>query len=237
MRLSILILLTSSLTFVFNSNLRNEEDIYNVPSILDNIVPIYKSLIQQMLKEKINMEKELPINIAKDLSTEYFKQIESVSKIKYYLNKELKDFNLILDDILLSMNIPDIFASNIFNSKIPDHPEIFYNGNSISYNLINTASNDNNIISYGSLFITKNENKYNFIFCYGYGDFNRIFNGYNAFKLGQKEYYELDCGASTSSKYFPNSIEENYLMHFMNLIGLKVLGNKYLIDLPYPDFN
>ena len=87
------------------------------------------------------------------------------------------------------------------------------------------------------MFITKNENKYNFIFCYGYGDFNRIFNGYNSFKLGQKEYYELDCGASTSSKYFPNSIEDNYLMHFVNLVGLKVLGNKYLIDLPYPYFN
>ena len=63
-----------------------------------------------MLKEKINMEKELPINIAKDLSTEYYKQIESISKIKYNLNKELKDFNLIFDDILLSMNIPDIFT-------------------------------------------------------------------------------------------------------------------------------
>ena len=238
MRILVLsIIIISFLNFAFCSNLRKEEDIINSDSIFENIIPIYNSLFQIMLKEKIEMEKDLPINIAQDLTTNYFKKVESTSKIKYYLNKEISDFDSIANDIKISMNIPDIFSSQIFKYKIPDHPEKFYNGNSVSFNIINTAINDKNIISYGSLYISKNEDKYDFIFCYGYGDFNRIFKGYNAFDLGGKQYHEFQSGTLTSSQYFPNSIEEYYLMHFMDLIGLKVIGNKYNIDLPYPDFN
>ena len=239
MRKLVSIILISFLALVLNSNLRKEkeENIINLPSILKNIIPIYNSLYKNMLKEQVQIEKELPINLIKDLTTDYFKKVESTSKIKYYLDKDLKDFDSIVDDILISMNIPDFFASQIFKYKIIDHPEIFYNDNSISFNLINTVNDDNNKISYGSLYINKNEDKYNFIFCYGFGDFNRIFNGYNAFNLGEKEYHESHNGAVTSSKYFPYLNEADYLMHFMNLVGLKVLGNKYNIEIPYPEFN
>ena len=172
-----------------------------------------------------------------DLDTEYFKNVESTSKIKFYQDKELKDFHSIAEDILTSMKIPDFFASQIFKYKIVDNPQIFYNGNSVSFNLINTASDDKSKIVYGSLYVTKKEDKYNFIFCYGFGNFNRIFNGFNAFNLGKTNYHESMSGAVTSSIYFPNSIEESYLMHFMDLVGLKVLGNNFSIDLPYPNFN
>ena len=232
-----IIILITFLTFILASNLRKEGDIINSTPILENIVSIYNSLYQKILKEKIEIEKDLPINILKDLTTDYFKKVESSSKIKFYLNKDSTDFDSILDDIILSMKIPDTFASQIFKYKIPEHPEAFYKSNSINFNLLSTANDDNNIISYGSLYIIKNGDKYSFILCYGFGEFNRIFNGYNSFDLGRREYHESHHGAATSSKYFPNSIEEYYLMHFMNLVGLKVLGNKYNIDLPYLDFN
>ena len=106
----------------------------------------------------------MPLNLVKDLNTDYFKKVLSTSKIKYYLNIDLKDFVPIVDDILISMKIRDFFASQIFKYKIANHPEIFYNGNSVSFNLINTVRDDINQISYGSLYINKNENKYSLIF-------------------------------------------------------------------------
>ena len=58
MRVSILILLLSLITFSLETNLRKKEDKSNLPSILDYITPIYESLFQQMLKEKVNMKKK-----------------------------------------------------------------------------------------------------------------------------------------------------------------------------------
>ena len=231
------IILISLLSLSHNTNLRKEEYKIDEKSILENLIPIYNSLYHQMLEEQVQIKKELPKNLLKDLDTEYFKSVESTSKIKFYQDKELKDFHSIVEDILTSMKIPDFFASQIFKYKIVDNPQIFYNGNSVSFNLINSASDDKNKIAYGSLYVTKKEDKYNFIFCYGFGNFNRIFNGFNAFNLGKTNYHESMSGAVTSSIYFPNSIEESYLMHFMDLVGLKVLGNNFSIDLPYPDFN
>ena len=190
----------SLLSLSHNTNLRKEEYKIDEKSILENLIPIYNSLYHQMLEEQVQIKKELPKNLLKDLDTEYFKSVESTSKIKFYQDKELKDFHSIVEDILTSMKIPDKIA-------------------------------------YGSLYVTKKEDKYNFIFCYGFGNFNRIFNGFNAFNLGETNYHESMSGAVTSSIYFPNSIEESYLMHFMDLVGLKVLGNNFSIDLPYPDFN
>ena len=121
------IILISLLSLSHNTNLRKEEYKIDEKS-LENLIPIYNSLYHQMLEEQVQIKKELPKNLLKDLDTEYFKNVESTSKIKFYQDKELKDFHSIAEDILTSMKIPDFFASQIFKYKIVDNPQIFYNG-------------------------------------------------------------------------------------------------------------
>ena len=77
------IILISLLSLSHNTNLRKEEYKIDEKSILENLIPIYNSLYQQMLEEQVQIKKKLPKNLLKDLDTEYFKSVESTSKIKF----------------------------------------------------------------------------------------------------------------------------------------------------------
>ena len=77
------LILISLLSLSHNTNLRKEEYKIDEKSILENLIPIYNSLYQQMLEEQVQIKKELPKNLLKDLDTEYFKSVESTSKIKF----------------------------------------------------------------------------------------------------------------------------------------------------------
>ena len=77
------IILISLLSLSHNTNLRKEEYKIDEKSILENLIPIYNSLYRQMLEEQVQIKKELPKNLLKDLDTEYFKSVESTSKIKF----------------------------------------------------------------------------------------------------------------------------------------------------------
>ena len=109
----------------------------------------------------------------------------------------------------------------------------------MNFNIITTVRKDENTISFASLYADKNNDKFDFIFCFGFGDFNKNFNGENIVDLGvnQNTYKEISQTYTSSSSDFQDSNDENYLIHFMNLIGFKILGNKYNLDLPYPEFN
>ena len=74
---------------------------------------------------------------------------------------------------------------------------------------------DQNSISFRSLYIIKNNDKYNFIFCHGFGDFTKIFNGKNIvfLDIDQNKYNEISQ-AYTSSLNFPYSSDENYFNSF-----------------------
>ena len=131
------------------------------------------------------------------------------------------------------------YLRDIFYNKISLHDEYFNNKKWMNFNIITTVRDDENTISFASLYVDKNNDKFDFIFCFGFGDFNKNFNGENIVDLGvnQNTYKEISQTYTSSSSDFPDSNDENYLIHFMNLIGFKILGNKYNLDLPYPEFN
>ena len=69
------------------------------------------------------------------------------------------------------------------------------------------------------------------------GSFKANFGGNNVVFLGKKgdyKYRETQRSTTSSSNDF-ESYDIDYLIRFMNLVGFKVIGNKYGIQLPYPE--
>ena len=233
--LFLLYLILSSFSLIKSSNLRkNEEIIPDLNILLAGLPTSYSILQKELISQKPSISKVL------DLS--YFKTLESNSNIKYYLNKELKDFDSIIKDIIKTIdtsNPQNGFVLDIFRNKIAEHPEYFNYNKWVNFNIITTVRNEENTISFGSLFTSFNEGKFNFIFCYGYGDFKADFGGKNVVFLGMEgdyRYKEIQRSASYSSKDF-NGDDPDYIIMFMNLVGFKVIGNTYGIQLPYPEID
>jgi len=233
--LFLLFLIISSFSLIKSSNLRkNEEIIPDLNILLAGLPTSYSILQKELISQKPSISKVL------DLS--YFKTLESNSNIKYYLNKELKDFDSIIRDIIKTIdtsNPQNGFVLDIFRNKIAEHPEYFNYNKWVNFNIITTVRNEENTISFGSLFTSFNEGKFNFIFCYGYGDFKADFGGKNVVFLGMEgdyRYKEIQRSASYSSKDFKGD-DPDYIIMFMNLVGFKVIGNVYGIQLPYPEID
>ena len=233
--LFLLYLILSSFSLIKSSNLRkNEETIPDLNILLAGLPTSYSILQKELISQKPSISKEL------DLS--YFKALESFSNIKYYLNKELKDFDSIIKDIIKTIdtsNPQNGIVLDIFRNKIAVHPEYFNFNKWVNFNIITTVRNEKDTISFGSIFTSFNEGKFNFIFCYGYGDFKANFGGNNVVFLGKEgnyRYRETQRSTTCSSNDF-ESYDEDYLIRFMNLVGFKVIGNKYGIQLPYPEIN
>ena len=233
--LFLLYLILSSFSLIKSSNLRkNEEIIPDLNILLAGLPTSYSILQKELISQKPSISKEL------DLS--YFKTLESNSNIKYYLNKELKDFDSIIKDIIKTIdtsNPQNGIVLDIFRNKIAVHPEYFNFNKWVNFNIITTVRNEKDTISFGSLFTSFNEGKFNFIFCYGYGDFKADFGGKNVVFLGMEgdyRYREIQRSASYSSKDF-NGDDPDYIIMFMNLVGFKVIGNTYGIQLPYPEID
>ena len=233
--LFLLYLILSSFSLIKSSNLRKNEEIIPDLNILLKGLPISYSILQkELISQKTSISKEL------DLS--YFKTLESNSNIKYYLNKKLKDFDSIIKDIIKTIdtsNPQNGIVLDIFRNKIAVHPEYFNFNKWVNFNIITTVRNEKDTISFGSIFTSFNEGKFNFIFCYGYGDFKANFGGNNVVFLGKEgnyRYRETQRSTTYSSNDF-ESYDEDYLIRFMNLVGFKVIGNKYGIQLPYPEIN
>ena len=233
--LFLLFLIISSFSLIKSSNLRkNEEIIPDLNILLAGLPTSYSILQKELISQKPSISKEL------DLS--YFKTLESNCNIKYYLNKELKDFDSIIKDIIKTIdtsNPQNGIVLDIFRNKIAVHPEYFNFNKWVNFNIITTVRNEKDTISFGSIFTSFNEGKFNFIFCYGYGDFKANFGGNNVVFLGKEgnyRYRETQRSTTYSSNDF-ESYDEDYLIRFMNLVGFKVIGNKYGIQLPYPEIN
>ena len=233
--LFLLFLIISSFSLIKSSNLRkNEEIIPDLNILLAGLPTSYSILQKELISQKPSISKEL------DLS--YFKALESFSNIKYYLNKELKDFDSIIKDIIKTIdtsNPQNGIVLDIFRNKIAVHPEYFNFNKWVNFNIITTVRNEKDTISFGSIFTSFNEGKFNFIFCYGYGDFKANFGGNNVVFLGKEgnyRYRETQRSTTYSSNDF-ESYDEDYLIRFMNSVGFKVIGNKYGIQLPYPEIN
>ena len=228
-------LIISSFSLIKSSNLRKNDEIIPDINILLEGLPISYSILQNdLISQKPSIPKEL------DLS--YFKTLESNSNIKYYLNKELKDFDSIIKDIIETIdtsNPQNGYVLDLFKNKIADHPEYFNFNKWVNFNIFTTVRNEKDTISFGSLFVSLNEGKFNFIFCYGYGNFKANFSGNDVVFLGKEgdyRYRETQRTTTYSLNDF-DSYEEDYIIRFMNLVAFKVLGNIYGIQLPYPEID
>ena len=233
--LFLLYLILSSFSLIKSSNLRkNEEIIPDLNILLAGLPTSYSILQKELISQKTSISKEL------DLS--YFKTLESNSNIKYYLNKELKDFDSIIKDIIETIdtsNPQNGYVLDLFKNKIADHPEYFNFNKWVNFNIFTTVRNEKDTISFGSLFVSLNGGKFNFIFCYGYGNFKANFSGNNVVFLGKEgdyRYRETQRTTTYSLNDF-DSYEEDYIIRFMNLVAFKVLGNIYGIQLPYPEID
>ena len=228
--------LTSSFILIKSSNLRKSDEI-TIPDIdiLLTGLPTSYSILQKELKSQ-----KCPLK--KELSIPFIKELESNSNIKYYLNKEPKDFDSIIKDIIISMGISNpqhAYVIDIFKDKISEDKEYFHTNKWVNFNIITTVRNEEDTISFGSVFSTLNEGKFNFIFCYGYTNFKAEFNANNLVFLGSKGDFRyiatLKCSNYLSKEL--NFHDATYLVDFMNLVGFKVFGNKYNLELPYPNLD
>ena len=164
------------------------------------------------------------------------------SNIKYYLNKEIKDFDSIIKAIIKSMGIANpqhAYVIDIFNDKISEDKEYFHPNEWVNFNIITTIWNEEGTIVKGSIFVSLNEGKFNFIFCYSYGNFKAGFSGNNVAFLGTTLdwRYIATLKLSTYSNKDMNFHDATYIIDFMNLVGFKIFGNKYGLQLPYPELN
>ena len=134
-------------------------------------------------------------------------------------------------------NVREAYINDAFDSLIPRFKKNNDLKEWMNFNVITTVRNQQNSIAYGSLFVIFKDEKYQIIFCYGYGDFKIVYNAQNAVFLGSENSYKY-IATSVSSSYFSKDLEyfnSQYLVLFMNLVAFKVFGNKYNMELPYPD--
>ena len=227
-----LFLMTSPFSFIKATHLRQvEEEVANLNSLLAGLPTSY-DVLRKKLESKV-------ASIKDTLSLSYFKSLEANSKVKYYLNKETKDFEAIIKDIIDSMGISNpnhAYLHNIFEYQIPESEQYANFNTWMNYNIITTVRNDKNSIAYGSLFVTKKDEKYHFIFFYGAGDFKVNYNGMNVISLGKDGDYKYAQTFESNSFNWDDldDNDSNYIIMYMNLEGFKVLGNKYDIPLAYP---
>ena len=229
-------LLIYQLSIIKTTNLRkNDEEIIPDIDILISGLPKSYSLLQKELKSQKCL-------ISKELSLSFVKQLEANSNIKFYLNKKPKDFDWIIKDVIKLMGISNpkhAYVLDIFQDKISEEKEYFHSNKWVNLNIITTVRNEQGTISFGSLFVSLKEGNFYFIFCYGYGDFKPSFNGNNVVFLGMKDDYRY-IATSKSSSYLSKDLDHHdagYLIDFINLVGFKVFGNKYGLELPYPEIN
>ena len=231
-----LLLASASFILIKSSNLRKSDEIIipDIDILLTGLPTSYSILQKELKSQKCPLKKEL--------STTFIKSLESNSNIKYYLNKELKDFDSIIKDIIKTMGISNpqhAYVIDIFKDKISEDKEYFHTNKWVNFNIITTVRNEEGTISFGSVFSTLNEGKFNFIFCYGYTNFKAEFNANNLVFLGSKGDFRyiatLKCSNYLSKEL--NFHDATYLVDFMNLVGFKVFGNKYNLELPYPNLD
>lgn len=227
----LLIILFSSFFSINSSNLRKVAEFPESSSLFECFPIVYESLQKELKSQRTTMKSSF--NLA------FFKNLESTGNIKYYLNKEEKDFDSIIQDISALMGVSDskrASVNDLFESLILRYKKNKDLDNWMNFNIITTVRKEKNSIAYGSLFALFKDGKYYFIFCYGYGNFNIEYNAQNAVLLGDKPNYRY-LATSVTATYYSKDLEyfnSQYLVLFMNLVGFKVFGNKNNMDLPEP---
>ena len=226
------IFIFSSFSFIESLNLRKVDAIPELSSLLNGFNISYQCLQKELKSHRSTIKNTLNLN--------FFKSLESTGKVKTYFYKEEKDFDSITKDIGALMGVSDIkeaYVNNLFWDLIPRYKKNNDLKDWMNFNIITTVRNDKDSISYGSLFAIFKDGKYHFIFCYGYGDFKIRYIGLSACFLGTENARKY-LATSITSTYYSKELEyfnSEYIVLYMNLVGFKVFGNKYNIELPYPN--
>lgn len=227
-----LFFLFSLLYLIKSSHLRNIEEIPDLEYLLLGLPTSYDILLKEFSAQKRSTVSNL-------FTLSYFKTLVFNSNLNYYLNKEIQDFQSILNDIIILMGIANpkrAFINEIFEEKIIKSKEHYDSNKWMNYNIVTTELNEDKRIAIGSLFVNLNKGKYNFIFCYSSGYFKVPFNGLNIVFLGSEGDWKY-VATAVSSNYLSKDLEfydTNFIMDFLNLVGFKIIGNKYKLQLPYP---
>ena len=175
------IILFSSFSLINSTNLRKVAEIPEIDSLLKGFPINYQSLQKELNAQRCTMKDSF--NLA------FFKSLVSTGNIKHYLNKEEKDFDSLkkeITDLMGVSNAKEAYINGVFETLISRHKKNNDLKEWMNFNIITTARNQKNSIAYGSLFVIFKDEKYQIIFCYGYGDFKIEYNAQNACFLGSE---------------------------------------------------
>ena len=225
----------------YSQDLRKIEEIQN-PQNIEALLKILPSIFDKLTTSFFKSQ----CTYSNKLTYKYFKNIESNTNIKYYLDIKENQIPEVIDDILLLLKISDNHYKNLYKF-IDNFLSSLNDGDNYKdldwLNQIFTSidKDKNDKIPYGNLFVTKKGNKIDIILCFGLIGFNSLplENGY----LDYMEYSKINDGfIGESFVSYINSLDlsergDRAFMTFLRLAGLKSLGNKYGVDIPYPRFN
>ena len=231
---NIIIISLFILSFTQNKNLIEEN---KTPKNIEHLKEILPFLFEEYAKIFFGSQ----CTYSDNLTYNFFRKIESSTKIVYFLDKKENDIPNIIKEILLFFDIKDKNYKNLykfiesFMSQIMD--EEYTDLEWMNQIIASTAKNGE--IKFGNIFAIKKGNKIDIVLCYGDVELNNI-----SFGDGYLDYSEFsninkgNIGETHVSYVNTYGIErgEKTFMTFLRLAGYKALENLYEIDIPYPRF-
>ena len=230
------IIIISLFIFSFTQNKKFTEET-KTPKNIDHLKEILPSLFEEYSKIFFGSQ----CTYLDNLTYNFFRKIESSTKIVFFLDKKENDIPNIIKEILLLFDIKDKNYKNLykfiesFMSQIMD--EEYTDLEWMNQIIASTAKNGE--IKFENIFAIKKGNKIDIILCYGNLELNNI-----SFGEGYLDYSEFsninkgNIGETHVSYVNTYGIDrgDKTFMTFLRLAGYKALGNLYEIDIPYPRF-
>ena len=223
------------LSFTQNKNIIEE---IQTPKNIDTL----KEILPSLFEKYTNIFFGSQCTYSDKLTYNYFRKIESSTKIVYFLDRKENDIPSIIKEILTFLDIKDKNYKNLYKfieSFIDQLKEEDYTDLEWLNQIIASTAKKNGEIVYGNILAIKKGNKIDIILCYGSIELNSISFGegyldYSEFSNINKGYIE-ETHVSYINTYGIDRGDKVF-MTFLRLAGYKALGNIYAIDIPYPRF-
>ena len=214
------------------------ENPQNLETLLETIPSIFDKLTSSFYLSQCSYSSKLTYS--------YFRKIESLTKIKYYLSQKESDFPQIIDNILITLNISGKNYKNIYKyldnflSSLKDE-EYYTDLDWMNQIIASVTTDEKKAVSYGNLFAIKKGNKIDIILCYAETELVSV--PFSSGYLDYSEYNKINNGLFEESYVnYANSVElfdrgDRNFMIYLRLAGIKAFANKHYIDVPYPRFS
>lgn len=233
-----IVFVISNLLYYCQNSINSEEIQIpqNINALLDVLPLIFDKLTISFFRSECTYSDKLTYN--------YFKTIESNTKIKYYLNQKENNLSEVIDNIIKLFNVTSKNYKNLYkfveNFLSSFNEEDCKNLEWKNQIIASVPINGSDSVYYGNIFAIKKGNKIDIIFCYGSVSLNSI-----SFENGYFDYSEYininNVNIQETHVSYVSTIGlergDKTFMNFLRLAGLKIIGNIYGIDLPYPRFN